>query len=350
MFQSSFALFDTHATALMRKPSGPPPSELMEEDPPQDQGDPLARSVNPLLRVRSVEEMQRVAVQVVRDAMGARWVGYYVADERAHHCRALSSDELFDVSIPNGLIRAVLRGREGPILFGDTTALRAYSPPGVQVAVPRELADGREALFLLSGPAGHPSYLPGELETLRHLIDWCAVALENAALMDELRSQVFIDPLSGCYNRRGFDEHLKVEIVRARRYQRPLTLMLLDLDRFKSINDNFGHPAGDHVLERVGDILLQTFRTTDRICRYGGDEFGMIFPETPKDEVVRLASRIRGHVEATFPSDQVPTAVTASLGIAAYPDDATEPDDLLGAADRALYSAKASGGNRLEVS
>jgi diguanylate cyclase (GGDEF)-like protein len=347
MFSEAEPVLSPSATARMRNPAGEIPDQLLDEEPLAEAPDPLSRAVHPLLRVRSGEEMERVAVQVIRETLGARWVGYYVADDRMHRCRALSSPDLHQASIPNGLIRAVLQGREGAIVFSDTTALRAYCPPGLLVAVSFDQNDGRRSLFLLSGPAAHPLYTEAELATLEQLVEWCAVALENAALMDELRSQVFVDPLSGCYNRRGFDEHLKVEIVRARRYQRPLTLMLLDLDRFKGINDTYGHPAGDHVLKRIGEVLLHTFRTTDRICRFGGDEFGMIFPETQKEEVVRLAKRIRGAIEGMFPDFQVPAEVTASLGIASYPEDAVEPEELLRAADRALYAAKAGGGNTL---
>jgi diguanylate cyclase (GGDEF)-like protein len=131
----------------------------------------------------------------------------------------------------------------------------------------------------------------------------------------------------------------------ARRYGRPLSLVLLDIDHFKRVNDDFGHEVGDHALQRIGRAVRHTFRNTDSACRYGGEEFAMIFPETAKDEGYRLAERLRILIETLPPNAEVPRSLTASFGVSTFPDDADDATELIRAADRALYQAKASGRN-----
>ncbi len=139
-----------------------------------------------------------------------------------------------------------------------------------------------------------------------------------------------------------------MEVARARRYDRPLCLVLLDIDRFKAVNDDFGHEVGDHALQRIGRAVRHTFRSTDSACRYGGEEFALIFPETDKAEGERLAERLRRLVGSLPPTAEVPRSVTASFGVAAFPDDASSIPDLIRAADRALYLAKSNGRDRVE--
>jgi diguanylate cyclase (GGDEF)-like protein len=140
-----------------------------------------------------------------------------------------------------------------------------------------------------------------------------------------------------------------MEVARAKRYNRPLSLVLLDIDHFKRINDDFGHEVGDNALQRIGRAVRHTFRNTDSACRYGGEEFALIFPETPKDEGAKLAERLRVLVESLPPNAEVPRSLTASFGVACFPDDAESIPDLIRAADRALYQAKTNGRNRCEV-
>lgn len=173
------------------------------------------------------------------------------------------------------------------------------------------------------------------------------VTLRRGLELDTLREQAFLDALTGCYNRRGFDEHLNVELLRAQRYERPAALMLVDLDCFKSVNDGMGHQAGDHVLRGFCSLLANTYRSTDIVSRFGGDEFAVVFPETTATEALQLAARIRDHLPELFPDEVVPRAITASFGIAAYPEDADSSEALIAAADRALYLAKAAGRDRI---
>ena len=175
------------------------------------------------------------------------------------------------------------------------------------------------------------------------------VALRRGVEIDTLRDQAFLDALTSCYNRRGFDEHLTVEILRAQRYDRVVALMLVDLDCFKSVNDGLGHQAGDHVLREFCSLLMSTYRSTDIVSRFGGDEFAVVFPETTPQEAAQLAVRVRDALSTLFPDGVVPSPITASFGIASFPDDAGSADDLIAAADRALYLAKAAGRDRIVI-
>jgi two-component system cell cycle response regulator len=204
-----------------------------------------------------------------------------------------------------------------------------------------------ELLLRARGRGEVGEYDPEAVQALERLAGDLALVVRRGRAMDELREQAFVDSLTGCYNRRGFDEHLRVELVRARRYERPLGLMLLDVDGFKAINDEFGHQGGDHVLRRLSGLLTESFRTTDVVSRYGGDEFAVIFPETSPEGTVKLARRIREQVESLFPDGVISRRVTVSVGASAFPLDAADGEDLVARADRALYEAKSGGRNRV---
>jgi diguanylate cyclase (GGDEF)-like protein/PAS domain S-box-containing protein len=185
------------------------------------------------------------------------------------------------------------------------------------------------------------------METLARQL---AVALENARLYEQTSQLAVTDPLTGLANRRIFQERLAEEIRRARRYGRPLSLIMADLDHFKVYNDTHGHPAGDVILQQVADIMRANVRETDLVARYGGEEFVMILPETDKAGATKLAEKIRHAVSAyPFPHEdsQPGGRLTISLGVATFPEDLVETDGLIEHADRALYLAKQSGRNRV---
>jgi diguanylate cyclase (GGDEF)-like protein len=182
-----------------------------------------------------------------------------------------------------------------------------------------------------------------ELEGLiQALASQAAVAIRNARL-EELS---FKDPLTGVYNRRYFVLRLEEEARRYARFGEPLSLVLLDLDRFKSINDEMGHRAGDETLHEAAQLIVTNSRSFSVVTRYGGDEFAVLLVNTPKSGAVRYAQRIKDVVERhRFGHGPL----TASVGIAALPEDVTASDDLVPAADRALYVAKRSGRNLIEI-
>jgi diguanylate cyclase (GGDEF)-like protein len=157
------------------------------------------------------------------------------------------------------------------------------------------------------------------------------------------------DPLTGLYNHREFFRLLAEELERARRYRHSLSLLMLDLDFFKRINDTYGHQAGDHALTTVTGLVVGELRRVDEIARYGGEEFAVILPETPGSEAMALADRIR-QVVAAKPlaiSKTEEVCLTVSIGLAVYAEDAETVDDLVKKADDALYRAKKEGRNRV---
>ena len=165
----------------------------------------------------------------------------------------------------------------------------------------------------------------------------------NAQLTDESTH----DKLTGLYDRGYFDLALARETRRAARYHRPLSLAMADVDHFKRVNDTFGHPMGDLALQHVAGLLLGAVRATDYVCRYGGEEFAIILPETNLGQALAMAERTRSSIEARPVNLGTPVSLTICLGVAAYPDQAADGPTLVAQADAALYAAKAAGRNRV---
>lgn len=166
----------------------------------------------------------------------------------------------------------------------------------------------------------------------------------------ELRTASIMDALTGVFNRGFFDERFSHEFFRAERYQRHLSLAVVDVDHFKHYNDRNGHLSGDQVLREVADILRFGLRGTDTVARYGGEEFVALLPETSKERAVALVERLRRQVEAhsfLHEDSQPGGRLTISAGVATFPDDSKDPQDLFHQADSALYEAKRGGRNRV---
>ncbi len=176
-----------------------------------------------------------------------------------------------------------------------------------------------------------------------------ALAIANLGLRESLRVQAVRDPLTGLYNRRYMQEFLERELHTALRKQRPVAVVMLDLDHFKRFNDAFGHSAGDRVLANIGEILLRSVRVDDVACRYGGEEFTLILPECSLQQATVRSESIRTRIEESRAQhDQQPgDPVTISLGVAAFPETTDRVELLLKFADDALYQAKRSGRNRV---
>ena len=165
----------------------------------------------------------------------------------------------------------------------------------------------------------------------------------NAQLTDESTH----DKLTGLYDRGYFDMALERETRRAARYNRPLALAMADIDHFKRVNDTFGHPMGDLALQHVAGLLLGAVRATDYVCRYGGEEFAILLPETDLSQALAMAERTRSSIEARPVNVGTPVSMTICLGVTAYPDHAADGPTLVAQADAALYAAKAAGRNRV---
>ena len=197
----------------------------------------------------------------------------------------------------------------------------------VSAAFSRQLFDG-------------PFFLAELTKTFSYVVMLSGALLDQARLFEQVRSMAVSDPLTGLANYRRLISVLEAELDRSRRTQRPFSIVLLDMDGLKLINDQYGHLVGSRALVRIGKILRNHSRAIDTPARYGGDEFALVLPEAGKDISSRVVSRIRERL-STEP-EHPPLSVSA--GVAAYPEDGDTPEKLLGAADRALYAMKHHGG------
>ncbi|HEX2187387.1 MAG TPA: diguanylate cyclase [Longimicrobiaceae bacterium] len=309
----------------------------------------LQQVARTLAVVRGAEETERLVLDSVGEVFFAWWAALYRSEGSEYICRAVRSlrGESVAYAVPARVVHEIAPPGAAPVVPPGDAEIRDHVPAEVAVVAPLEIGEGQEGLLILGRRMTDAPYEAHDLALLRALADSSAVALRNADLLDRLRAQATIDPLTGCHNRRGFDELFAVELSRAQRYHRPVCLVLMDIDHFKRINDDFGHEAGDQALQRIGRTVRHAFRTTDSACRYGGEEFALVFPETPKAETLRLAERLRDTIESLAATEEVPRRMTASFGVAAYPDDGETAADVLRAADRALYRAKTLGRNRV---
>ena len=188
---------------------------------------------------------------------------------------------------------------------------------------------------------------PEVLELVQSMANEAAMALENARLYEDARKLADRDPLTGFFNHRFLHERLGEEVVRTQRARHPLSVLMLDLDDFKLVNDTFGHLFGDRVLTWTADLIRSTLRASDIPARYGGDEFAIILPETDAQEARSAAERIlEAFRDQAFVGEQRgPVPIGLSIGVATYPTDGRYATDLIAAADRALYRVKREGGH-----
>jgi diguanylate cyclase (GGDEF)-like protein len=194
---------------------------------------------------------------------------------------------------------------------------------------------------------GEP-YGSEQLELLTPLADFAAIAIDNARTFARVQELTISDEWTGLYNARFLMRFLDEETRRARRYRHSLSVIFFDLDHFKLVNDRNGHAVGSGLLRYVGEVVRACVRDTDRAIRYGGDEFVVVMPETPKCGAMVMAERLRERVaEGIFRTQATVVSTTASFGVATFPDDGNEPMDVLAAADRAMYRAKAKGRNNV---
>jgi len=168
--------------------------------------------------------------------------------------------------------------------------------------------------------------------------------------LQHYRELSITDGLTRLYNHRYFHELLEREIIRARRYPQPVSMLMIDIDNFKIYNDAHGHVEGDNALKKVSEIMLDSLRKIDFVARYGGEEFSVILPETPKQGALTVARRLRTRFEKTIfytKDKKEPKNLCISIGIATFPNDAQSKEGLIKAADKALYTAKELGKNRV---
>ena len=196
-----------------------------------------------------------------------------------------------------------------------------------------------------------PSLGPSLVLAVRTVLEPAATALDNATALQKAEALSVTDDLTRLYNSRYLNQALRRETKRASRTGRPLSVLFLDLDGFKMVNDNHGHLAGSKALAETAVIVRGCARETDVVARFGGDEFALILPETGHEGAMAVATRIRDRVAAAqfLASDGLSVHLTVSVGVATLPDSAGSAEELLRAADAAMYQVKASGKNGVQT-
>ncbi len=266
----------------------------------------------------------------------------------------LSSRSSGDEPLHETLRVGSLSGLENQIYEAERAALRsgalgessAEETSVVSVSLGPETAGGRPlGLITVARSAG--TFTDDDRELLRSLASQATLALENVELHFQVQRQAATDELTGLANHGRFQERLDAEIDQVRRYDYPLSLIMLDIDDFKAVNDSYGHQQGDVVLKQVAQVVRDSSRETDTPARYGGEEMALVLPHTDLQGAHAIAERIRTEIEALRirrVDDQGTLRITASLGVAVAADGAK--DTLIADADGALYTAKREGKNR----
>lgn len=233
------------------------------------------------------------------------------------------------------------------VIENDVKALHDYVPlcheTASRISIPL-VSFGQVLGMLVLDSNKLRSFSDDEVHPLESVAGICATAIQNAHYVERVKQLAYLDGLTGIFNRRYFELRIVEEIERARRFNGSMSVIMIDIDHFKKLNDEFGHLLGDEVLRQVSSVFNQHLRKTDVVCRYGGEEFAIVLSQTDPNYSLSIAEKLRKSVEEwSFPG--VPRAVTISAGAATYPAHGTTRDELVKAADAALYVAKQAGRN-----
>ena len=237
-----------------------------------------------------------------------------------------------------------------PELAGELVAWPQAA--GAWVAAPMLAGGEVMGVVELVRKSGAPPFIARDLEILAAVASQAGVAVANALRHEEVELQALTDPLTGLWNHGEFQVRLAEEISRAKRQNHPLSMLMIDVDGFRQLNERYGHRAGDEILRRIAAALRRLLRGSDIAARYGGDDLAILLPQTTREGARVAAENLRkGIKERSFVIEQVPEgiAVTFSVGVAAYPEDGETSDALVDTAGRAVSAAKAAGGDRVVV-
>jgi diguanylate cyclase (GGDEF)-like protein len=304
--------------------------------------------------VLDLEELLGRVCQLIQDAFRVSHVSLFLREDhdlvlRAHH-------GTLTPSIPEGGRFAATTDPWASILADSRTMLerdlcrapartKFFVETASRLCIPL-ISFGQTLGVLALDSAQADAFRDGDQQSLESVADICATAIQNAHYVDRVKQLAYLDGLTGIFNRRFFELRIMEEIERARRYGTGMAVIMADIDSFKRLNDEFGHVLGDEVLRQVSSLFHQQLRKVDVVCRYGGEEFGILLTQVNAEQAMAVAGKLRKMVEGwQFPG--VPRTVTISAGAAAFPEHGTTRDALVRAADNALYAAKLAGRNRV---
>jgi diguanylate cyclase (GGDEF)-like protein len=328
------------------------------------QADRFYQAIERLNRAKKLSEVVDELIGVARQMVPADLAAVVLVDEeepaRARVVRVEAAPEVKGAARVEGLEFPAGEGLVGSAIARDATLPLADVDPaktpvfgttslrglGALKVVP--LKAGATALGALVLGARQRGAFPREVVLQLEVVAMQAgQSIERARLFDRTERLATTDGLTGLLNHRTFQERLDAQLAQAQRYGKRLSLLLCDVDHFKSVNDTYGHPVGDQVLRGVARTLQREARNTDVVARYGGEEFAIVMPETDTAGALVIAERIRERVASmVFETPQGPLKVTISLGVATFPDDGKAKAELVERSDGCLYHAKRHGRNR----
>jgi diguanylate cyclase (GGDEF)-like protein len=303
-----------------------------------------------LSSVHSIEETEQLILDFMAEVFFAWWACLYRPEDAVYAPKVFRSlnDRLRPAPIDKAALDQALP--TGSASTGaDDVAVASLVGPGAELVVPLDAGAERMAVLVLGSRISDKLYGRAELELAGTLSFAAAIALKNSELVEQLHSAATTDELTGLYNRRALEERLAAEISRSLRHQLHTSVLLLDLDRFKVVNDTMGHAAGDRLLIQVAGILRQQCRALDVVGRLGGDEFLVILPMTKPAEAQVFVGRVQNSLREFEKANPDLGPCTLSMGIAESPRHGTTVSSVLAAADNALYKAKRAGRNTVEV-
>ncbi len=268
--------------------------------------------------------------------------------------KGVDEDELSNLKfhITDTIVKEVFQKNQPVIIADELTSLKEiekFRMLDAEVITPLIHSHKLIGLLILGMKINGEPYNQTDIEMVTLITNIVAVAIANARLYEKVKESSITDELTTLFNYRYFRIRLRDEVFRSQRTNRPISLIILDVDNFKNYNDTLGHPAGDQVLKQIASILKSCIRDTDVGARYGGEEFCVIMPEENQDGARALCERLRQRVEdyPFFKEEIQPLGkLTVSLGAATYPTDAAMIKELLVRADKALYRAKNNGRNQ----
>lgn len=308
----------------------------------------LAQMASELEDVSNPDEVVGVLLRAIPRAFPARRAAVYLHDAATVTVLVDGRVTTADAAAVDGVVKQCWAERR-PVLrkrldTGTDAVLARALPDARNVVVLPFTADGEPvgAVVVERGGGGSAGIGASTVALLSQFTVHAALAHRNVRLLAEVKHLAAVDGLTGLANRRTFEDTLHREVSRAIRTGADLSLLLVDVDHFKTVNDTYGHPTGDEVLRYVGHVLATSGRDFDFPARYGGEEFAVILPGCAPEEAIAVANRLR----AGIASDQAPLRVTASAGVAALHRNAPDAETLVRAADEALYDAKRQGRDR----
>jgi diguanylate cyclase (GGDEF)-like protein len=338
--QASMALQNSHLYSLERRRA----SQLQA----------INAIAQQMTAVLDLKELLNKVCLLVQEAFQAAHVSVLLKEEdelvlQAHHGHLTPRvPEGGRVSVDTGLWGRSLRAAKTLIendSKNDPEYIGFYLETGSRMCIPL-VSFGQALGVLVLDSADANTFNVHDMQPLESVADICATAIQNAHYVERVKQLAYLDGLTGIFNRRFFELRMVEELDRARRFGAGMAVIMVDIDHFKRLNDEFGHLLGDEVLRQISSIFHQQLRKIDVVCRYGGEEFAILLSQTDPQHALMVAEKLRSVVEGwQFPG--VPRSVTISAGTANYPDHGTTRDELVKAADAGLYSAKQAGRNQV---